>query len=289
MAFVGESTASTPGRRRFWRSPGSKYNWLFLLLSLLLAGGVFLLYYYALQTQQFPDPASDPFREFGIAAFVMILLVMAYTLRRRFVRRLPGKVQNWLWLHVWFGVASLLIVFMHENFQNITRSFAFDSERFTEAAFGTSALYALVFLVLSGLFGRLLDIWQARVISIEASHNKVGIAPAVEERLQELTLTLERLSAGKSAQFKKASTQLLRARNARVKPPSSLSQRDASDFQQVTTVARDYARLKRSYRRQIHARSVMRAWRYIHIPLACLSLVVITYHAVFELWSMWTQ
>jgi len=45
-----------------------------------------------------PDPALDPYRSFGIAAFITVLVVAAYTLRRRWVRHLPGRVQDWLWV-----------------------------------------------------------------------------------------------------------------------------------------------------------------------------------------------
>lgn len=284
MAAVSNATSPSSRSSRSWKTPGSKYNWFFLAVSLLLVSGVFVFYYHGLITEPYPGPDYDPFREFGIVAFVMILLVTAYTLRRRFVRRLPGKVQSWLWLHIWFGITCLLIVCMHENFQNVTREFSFVSQRFTEAAYGTSALYALGLLVISGVIGRLLDLWQAHVISGEASTNQVGIAQAVEERLEELSLTLERLCAGKSPQFKRASEEALLQPVQQL--PSDLSPTDVRDFQQVAVVSQDYRRLQRSYRRQVGARAIMRVWRAIHIPLACLSLAIIAYHSLFELWSM---
>jgi hypothetical protein len=127
--------------------------------------------------------------------------VAAYTLRRRFVRILPGKVQNWLWLHTWFGILAVLVALMHENYLNIIHDLRFTQARFTEGQAGTSALYALLLLVLTGVIGRILDVWQARTIAKEANINGVGIVQAVEERLQELDQRIERLSAGKSSTF----------------------------------------------------------------------------------------
>ena len=193
MAIANKPPVEPNSARRIWRTPGSLFNWLFLASGLIVLGTVILL---AHTTSADPDPNNDPFRAFGITAFVMVLLVAAYTLRRRFVRRLPGKVQNWLWLHIWFGVASVIVVGIHENWQNVTQEFSFALDRFTEAAYGTTALYALILLVLTGIIGRLLDLWQARVIASEADRNGVGIERAVEERLLELTLAVERLSAG---------------------------------------------------------------------------------------------
>src|SRR6185312_4784224 len=151
MAILSKPPVEARSARRIWKTPVSLFNWLFLAGSLVVLGIVVLL---ARTTRADPDPNNDPFRAFGITAFVMILLVAAYTLRRRFVRRLPGKVQNWLWLHIWFGIVSVIIVCIHENWQNITQEISFMGERFTEAAYGTTALYALIRLVLTGVVGR---------------------------------------------------------------------------------------------------------------------------------------
>jgi len=156
---------------------------------------VYLLFRSAVATQLFPGPYNAPFRQFGIVSFGLVLVVAAYTLRRRFIRRLPGRVQDWLWLHVWFGIISILIAFMHENFQNITYDIEWTKSRFTEYYFGTSALFALLLLVLTGVVGRLLDMWQARVIAAEAETNGVGITRSSEERMHELSLTIGRLRA----------------------------------------------------------------------------------------------
>lgn len=285
MAVANKHPVEQRSARRIWKTPGSKLNWFFLLSSLGILGCVYLVYRAASATQT-PYPGIDPFREFGIVAFVLVLLVAAYTLRRRFLRRLPGKVQNWLWLHVWFGIVSLLIAFLHENFLNITHDFSFMSDRFTEAAFGTTALYALLLLVLTGVIGRLLDIWQARVIATEADTNGAGITRSVEERLHELTLTVERLSAGKSSHFKHYCAQILHGDSLLSQPLPMLTPQEAGDFQRALSALDEHALLARSLRRQQRARLIIRAWRFLHIPLACAALVVITYHSVFELWSM---
>jgi hypothetical protein len=286
MALLVKPRSSQRAIRRIWKTPGSKWNWLFLASSLLILGWVYFIYRTAVATQPYPGPYNDPLRQFGIVSFVLVLLVAAYTLRRRFMRGLPGKVHTWLWLHIWFGVISVLIAFMHENYQNVTHDFSFLASRFTEAAFGTTALYALVFLVLSGVIGRLLDLWQARVIATEADRNRVGITRSVEERLLELSLTIERLSAGKSAAFKRICQQAMPNNQSVLRELSSLSARESADFQSAQETFTEYAALSRSLRRQQHAQALMRTWRLIHIPLACAAVVVIAYHSLFELWKM---
>lgn len=284
MAIASKPPLKPGKARRIWKTPASRFNWIFLAASLGLLGCVYLI---ARTASAQPDPNNDPFREFGILAFALILLVMAYTLRRRFVRRLPGKVQNWLWLHTWLGLASVVVVCIHENWQNVTQDFSFMLERFTEAAYGTTALYALILLVLSGIIGRLLDSWQARTIASEANTNGAGIARAVEERLLELSLTLERLSAGKSTPFKQYCAQALSSAGSRSQILPMLPPNEAGDYQRARSVLAEHARLARSLQRQQRARLIIRAWRrYIHVPLACAALLVTSYHALFELWQM---
>lgn len=275
--------------RRIWKTPGSRWNWFFLAISLLILGGVYYFYRAAVATQQYPGPYDDPLREFGIVAFVLVLLVASYTLRRRFLRRLPGKVHTWLWPHIWLGVSSIFIACMHDNFQNVTHDFSFAKDRFIEASFGTSALYALLMLVLTGVIGRLLDLWQARVIAAEADTNRVGISRSVEERLLDLTLTIERLGAGKSSPFKQYCEQAKLRNLQRLPEPPLLPSHEMADFQLVYTTLQEYTALTGSLHRQQRAQLVMRAWRYIHIPLACAAIAIIALHSLVELAKMLLQ
>ncbi len=286
MALVSKPPVQQRTIQRIWKTPGSKLNWLFLVVSLGIYLWVYLVYRSALATQPYAGPYSDPLRQFGIVAFILVLLVMAYTLRRRFVRNLPGKVQGWLWLHVWFGITSVLITFMHDNYANITHDFIFQQSRLTEAAFGMSALFALLLLVITGIVGRLLDMWQARVIATEADTNGIGIPRSVEDRMFELTLMVERLGAGKSAQFKAYCEQALQAKVQLPQQFPRLFPYEVDDFQRVYEILTLRTRLANSLHHQKQARLIIRLWRYIHIPLACLALIVISYHSLFELWKM---
>lgn len=275
--------------RRLWKAPLSRANWLWLGISILIYAGVYIWYLYGLKIQQYPGPSENPFRWFGVISTALVIPVTAYTLRRRFIRTLPGKVQHWLWLHIWFGIIAVLIAFLHVNYDNILHNFYFGPYTFTEAAAGTSALYGMLFLVFSGVIGRLLDLWFARVIAKEASSNGAGIVEAVMQRIHELDLTIERLRAGKSAQFKQYCSQALRGRKIDASLAYSLAPQEQLDFQRASEVSGQRATLTRSLHRQKFARHVIQGWRYIHIPLACISLGVITFHSVVELAKMVLQ
>ncbi len=271
--------------RRLWKTPLTRVAWFWLILSIVLYIGVYLWYLAGLKTVPYPGPLNDPFRLFGIIAFGLVLIVAAYSLRRRFVRVLPGSVQGWLWLHTWFGICAILIALLHENYLYVLglNAYSFRLSMFTEGDAGTSALYSLILLVVSGIVGRLLDTWLARVIATEASSNGVGIIQSVEVRIHELDLLLERLYAGKSTAFKQYFLQANQAATPQVMP------QERGDFQQAQEVISKKAVLQRSLHRQKLARGIIRWWRYVHITLACGALGVISFHSVLELAKMVLQ
>lgn len=273
--------------RRVWNVPTSRAKWLWLAFSAMLFVVVLAWYLYAVATQPFPGPFNDPFRLFGIIAFCLVLGTAAYSLRRRFARNLPGKVQDWLWMHVWLGIAAILIALLHENFLHILHNYCQNLSCFSEGYAGTSALLALILLVAGGIIGRLLDAWQARVIAQDASANGAGIARALEERLLTLEYTVERLCAGKSGSFQSYCMTALENGVSLVAgdTPPSIPPRERADFQRANETLLAHAALSQSLRRQQHARAIMRIWRIIHMTLASLALLIILYHALMELFT----
>jgi hypothetical protein len=229
-------------------------------------------------------PFTEPFRTFGILAFVLVLVTTSYSLRRRFVRGLPGKTRDWLWMHTWMGITALLIVLLHENFAYILHDYCSNLGCLTQSNSGTGALYALFLLVATGIIGRIMDVTQTRVIAHEASSNGVGIMRAVEERLLELEYSIERFCAGKSEEFQSYARQAL-AQHGEVPASArvSLAPTEQHDFQQMIAALATYAQLVHSLQRQKRASQIMRSWRIIHSVVACIALVVISFHATLEL------
>jgi hypothetical protein len=290
MALAEKAANSQQSRRRLWKKPKTRAKWYWLIFSVVLYGGVTFWYYSALKTNQYPYPSIAPFWIFGVISFSLVVLVAAYSLRRRFIRVLPGRVEDWLWLHTWLGIISILIAFQHEAYLDFFGNFRFTFSDFIRAGLGVTALYGLILLVVSGIVGRLLDVWQARVISYEASKNGVGIIQSVEERLHGQNLLLERLSAGKSSAFKQFCTRALNSR--RVPPLPSQSQfapQELEDLQRFYGVLALRLRLKRSLQRQRRAHFIIRGWRFIHISLACVALLFISIHSLFEIAKMLLQ
>ena len=279
------SLPQQPAVRRRWKVPVSRAWWLWLLPCILLYGGIYAWYLYAIKSQPFPGPFNDPLRLFGIIAFGMVLCTAAYSLRRRFVRNLPGKAQDWLWMHIWVGITAVLIALLHENYTHILHDYCQNLSCFTQADAGTSALLALIVLVVSGVTGRLLDVWQTHIIAQDASTNGVGIVRAIEERILELEYTVERLCAGKSELFKEYCMYALENEGALPPAVPSLATREHNDFQRAQDTLLIYAHLARSLQRQKRARSIMRTWRSVHMIIASLALLIILFHGGMELFT----
>jgi hypothetical protein len=201
------------------------------------------------------------------------------------MRSLPGMVQDWLWLHTWLGVITILIAFLHENYAYVTHDFCSNLSCLTNTYWATGALYSLMLLVVSGVLGRLLDVWQTKVIAHEASSNGIGITRSVIERLRDLEYSVERYCAGKSAAFKQACSLTLVAQGQVPLPSQSmeLPAYEHGDWQKTLPMLTSYAQLSLSLRRLQGAQRIIRTWRTIHICLACLTLVVVSYHGIMEL------
>ncbi|GAC1393977.1 MAG: hypothetical protein NVS4B11_26740 [Ktedonobacteraceae bacterium] len=67
--------------------------------------------------------------------------------------------------------------------------------------------------------------------------------------------------------------------------PQSLLVNEQADFQRACEILTAHARLQQSLQRQERARKLMRLWRIIHITIAYIALIAISYHAIMQLLS----
>ena len=262
--------------RRLWRVPRSKVWWLSLLVAILLYGLILL---YFVKTGGFNDkPGTGSLPRFGIIAFFLLPVPLAYLLRRRFFRALPGKAQDWLWVHNWAGIVILLTIMLHANFYEVLHGYCYSSACLSSYYGGPIALDGLFLLVTSGIIGRLLDWRLARAIAQDASSNGVGIVEALQERLREIEYTVERLFAGKSEPFKQYCRQTLARSGNAALPYPPLPPQEQADFQRANETLLERARLLQSLQRQRRARGLMQHWRIVHRTLACVALCAIGLH-----------
>ncbi|HLX41504.1 MAG TPA: hypothetical protein VKR42_13305 [Ktedonobacteraceae bacterium] len=277
-----QTPSTRPQPRRLWNVPTSKAWWLSLVACLLIYAVAFAWYWHT-KGYLSKTPGYGSLSILGILTFGIVALTACYSLRRRFVRILPGKVQDWLWAHNWLGILAVLTAMLHSNFDHVLHNLRFAPQYFffTNNG-GAAALYALICLVASGVINRLLYFWQSRVISTDAGSNGVGIAQSLEERILELEYTVERLYAGKSAAFKQYCIEALRVDRgqgtAAIVPQSALPPQEQTDFQRAQDTLVNRAQLLQSLHRQQRARLIIHRWRIVHITIACLAVTVICLH-----------
>ncbi len=274
-----QTRPSTPPQRplrRLWHVPSSKVWWLSLLAAMLLYGVIFL--YFVKMGGFGYIPGAGPLPRFGIIAFFLLPIPLAYTLRRRFFRMLPGKAQDWLWVHSWAGIVILLTILLHANFYDVLREYCYSPRCLSSFYGGPIALDGLFLLITSGVIGRLLDWRLARRIAEDASRNGVGIVEALQERLRTLEYTVERLFAGKSEPFKQYCRQALSQDVHSVLPYPQLPPQEQADFQRASEALAERTRLLQSLQRQQQARLLMWRWRAVHRILACVALGAIGLH-----------
>ena len=101
--------------------------------------------------------------------------------------------------------------------------------------------------------------------------------------MRALEYTIERYYAGKSDEFKLACVSALESNGRSSLTAAKLLPSERSDWQRVQPELQQHARLALSLRRQRRARGIIRAWRSIHIVLACMAMIVISYHGIMEL------
>ena len=283
MAITAKSPQ--PGTsRRVWHTPTSKVALFWGLFALLYCAIFYLLYAVLFKAPIFFGPWFDRIFRVGVMSYIMILAVAAYSLRTRFMHGLPWKAQNWLWLHMWFGIAAVLLALLHADFSFVFHWDCSSSQNCLTAHYwGMPSLYALFFIAISGLIGRLIDMWQTRVIAQDASTNGVGISKAITVRLLELEYIIERFSAGKSEAFKQYCARAIECVGTLPTPLPTLAGAEQADFQNVYASLGEYVRLEASLRKQKFAHTIFRTWRYVHMVLVPLALLIITFHGVAEL------
>lgn len=285
MALPIKQAAPKKIGARLWHTPTSKAARAWLIF----AAGYTALFY-ALYLLLLHDPSRlilGPFYDVifrcGVMAYLMILGVAAYSLRTRFFHGLPWKAQNWVWAHIWVGIASVLLALLHADFRFILHFECTGIDCITREYFALPSLYGLIFLVVSGIFGKLLDQWQTRMIAEDAASNGVGIAKAIEEHLVEQEYRIERFCAGKSEAFKQYCAQALKQPGTLYVSTPTLPPQEQHDFQLASELLSEYARLAGSLRKQKQAHMLFKTWRYVHMILVPLILLIISYHAVGEL------
>jgi len=289
---IPPSSSAQQRGRRVWHTPTSKTAYYWAIFASFYCAVFYLLYLWLVGTRVFTGPWFDKIFRCGVMSYVMILMVAAYSLRTRFIHSLPGKTQNWLWIHLWLGIAAVFLALLHADFHFVLHFECSNNNAFgptgyacglTDHYLGLPSLYLIIFIVVSGIIGKLLDRQQTSVIANEASTNGVGIAKAIPDKLLDLEYKVERYSAGKSDSFKQYCTQALQSIGTLPMVSVIIVAQEQNDFHKAYQCLVQHAQLQASLQKLQRAHKIFKVWRTIHMILVPLTLIVLTYHGIAEL------
>jgi len=211
----------------------------------------------------------------GIASLIFFLLTFIYSLRKRvWQETAPALIRNtmaaWLWSHVYFGLLALVFVFFHAG-----------SGLFTSGlSTGLIALILMALLTFSGIIWRLVYDYVPTLATAQ-----VGNYSQTESRdqAQNDLVEIEKLSAGKSAEFHRLKDSLLAGKTAPALP--ALDPAERADFETARALAAHRQHALRRLRLQDLFDALLQIWKIAHIPLVALTLLAITIHiiAVFDI------
>ena len=237
----------------------------------------------------YPDAAHGGSRigiAYGIIGSALIVLLLAFGIRKRRYRSRLGRVESWLQSHVYLGLLVVVVILLHSGF------------RFHDLVAVTA--FALLGLVAaSGVVGAvaytLVPAWLT-----EAESN---LTPQqISDQLNQLAQSMGRLASGKSAAFRATCARLLRAERPgwlagwRVVwsrgASAPMSERggawqalrdqvgleERGEFDALLVLSRQRQDLHRRLIARQRYQNLLEAWLYLHVPLSVAMLVAIAAH-----------
>ncbi|MCA9317244.1 MAG: hypothetical protein KDB73_17280 [Planctomycetes bacterium] len=247
--------------------PGPRRSVGFHLLALALTSAIAGALLYVAKDQWSAQPARG-YTSFGLwaggTAAALLLAAWVYMLRRRGLQeRLPGRLQTWLRVHVWIGLLAVWLALLHAGFH-------------VDDTLGAVLLIAFAFVVVTGLVG-----WwfYVRVPGHGVVRGPGHMASVATEReIERLRRALAEAPAGRSEAFRAALARL-QGQDAR-KAIGSLAPGEQETLDQARA---DHDHLKAAEARLAQQRRLhvwLRGWTWLHVPVAVLLPLLVTWHAL---------
>lgn len=259
----------------FWRL-------VFFVLTAVTVGSY--LWY---QNREFPHGGSPVGLIYGIAGFLLILLLLYFGVRKRTYRSQLGTVHGWLQGHIYLGLLAFIVLLCHTG------------GRFNDrVAVATFVVVGIV--VFSGVFGALLYVTIPRMLT-EVESNLT--AQEISDQLNQLAKSMARTASGKSAPFQRIYDGLM----AETKPGGlagwriivsglgrqkkripgdwakllgMVGKQEQDDLRQMLVISRQRKELLIRLIFQQRYKNILDFWLYLHIPFSIALIVLAVAHVV---------
>lgn len=240
-----------------------------LALFTVVAGFIFWAIYRWAPSLPIPGVEKGTVYILGIIAVLLILFVMTYSLRKRLARGMPGRLDNWLWAHIYLGLLALFIIALHAEFR-----FAWD--------YNTAAVVFLVLVIITGIVGRY---FYTRVPTLIAAEQE-----KVLSQVDEVTKSINDLLVGKSRPFQKMI-------GSELNTPSPLSpeprfweelqtkgeiipEEEKEDFKKAVGLLEQRAKLESQSVSQLKYKPLFKGWLALHLLVTVGLIVMIPLHVL---------
>lgn len=232
---------------------------------------------------------------YGIAAAVLILVLLFFGLRKRWYRSTWGSLEGWLQSHLWLGVVAMAAALFHAGGR-----FA-HQDRLAAWTF-----WVMAAVVASGLLGVAVYSLVPRLFTDAGANRSVA---EISAQLNHTAASMARLAAGKSGPFQRicrglleesapgtlAGWRILFGRRRRRRRPEAgqddwrtilglVEPEERDELRQLLVLSRQHKELLESLITQQYYRNWLDVWLWVHLPLSVALLVLVTAHALVALY-----
>lgn len=201
----------------------------------------------------------------GVLTVVLILITFFYSLRKRTLQeRAPGTMMAWLQAHVYVGLLSLAVVFAHIWVPSFSEGWT--SGKYALAVFG--------FLVLSGVAWRI--VYYIMPPKVAENVGNLSLSDT-KDKAHTTKVEIDKLLAGKSAEFRRAAQSRLNPSSAE-KDSGSAPAGEEADWKRFIRLAERLERYSRREVQQTRYARFLQGWQRLHIPLAILLIALVGVH-----------
>jgi hypothetical protein len=249
--------------------------WPWIVVAGLVAGAAFAGGVSLLRSAQ--EAGGDADRAFlaiagvGTAAVVLMVLVGAYSLRKRrraLQEHLPGTMMTWLKAHVWLGLAATVAIGVHVWLYPITSTITT----------GKIAASLLIVLVLSGIAWRI--VYQTVPKRVARSVGNLSVKDT-RSRVDQISVEIEKALAGSSDDLRRLTELRLAGRTPLAeldRQAAGLPVEEQGTWAELGQLAERLERYRARAPKQERYHRVLQGWKVLHLPLAVLLGAAIAIH-----------
>jgi hypothetical protein len=229
----------------------------------------------------------------GSAAFLLMLWLLYFGVRKRDYFSSSSSLQGWLSAHVYLGLSLLLLVPLHNGFQ-----FGWN--------FHNLAFVLLIFVVVSGIVGVVMyarvpsamtrnrrgqkvDSLFEQVADLDSEISSVALGlPDFYAKAAEIAINQTTIGGGWIRQFSARDPQCGTARAIRLiqEHQEALADTERGNVARVVELLGRKSALLQRIRLDVRFRALMEVWLFFHIPLAVASVVAVFTH-IFIVFYYW--